>query len=549
MKLLYLTASVLTLALMSVSNAGYSSDNKKEWDEFSEHAFTEDNRSVSSNNFYDTSPARFFAKPAIPVSNNNNVSYNREDEWEKVSESFYRSEDMEDAISRGQKLTDIKELKKYFFQGNLEITPENYQDLIKFTGFYTTAFQSYDKGIWLKKWKASLDFEPLVDLLYSFKKIKSFKVQMKWDQEADIAESLARAIQFYEDLVELDLANCKLSDTGMLVILGSLAVSHKLQSLNVIGNLFNVKILDENKKYLPGLLILNGQKVESSKAQESLSPLLKKFHLKQQEERIITPKAKAVFLKRLLGGLEADEKYTTAVNLKVDGLTAQQIINYSDESKVDAQTVRKILALDAEFEAAEMRVVGTSIADYTKSLTQVIEGSTLFPTEEKEILRGYLSKIDPVNKVSFKNAMDNIKFEDIDFNKKNDADISDKQIVNTLLNAFTFIEGKQEKIIAKRMIEGAYLVKKETSSVANETLFKTLFGKHYRSVKTFSKENVTYTTEPSSLTSLKSMSTKSVDITKINLKTLDAINRLINKGHLQLKDDIERHTTRQFFKR
>ncbi len=60
----YRTVSVLALSIGAFSS-GYASDNKKEWDELSDHAFTEDNRSVSSHGFSETASARSFASHAF----------------------------------------------------------------------------------------------------------------------------------------------------------------------------------------------------------------------------------------------------------------------------------------------------------------------------------------------------------------------------------------------------------------------------------------------------------------------------------------------------
>ncbi len=159
-------------------------------------------------------------------------------------------EDLSVIVSR---LTDIKELQKHFFQGSLEITPDNYQILNKFTVSDALAFQSYDKGICLKKWKASLGLESLYDLLHSFKKIKSIKVQMEWDQEADIAESLARAIQFYEDLTELKIKDCRLTDKGFKKVLRSITHKDKLKVLDLRGSSLSAGQFDTIKQVFVNL--------------------------------------------------------------------------------------------------------------------------------------------------------------------------------------------------------------------------------------------------------------------------------------------------------
>ncbi len=191
----------------------------------------------------------------------------------------------EDLSVIGPKLIDIKELKRYFFKGSLEITPENYQTLNKFTVSDAQAFQIYDKGVWLKKWKSSLGFEPLVDLLHSFEKVKIFKVQMDWDEEADVSEPLARALQFYGELTELDLINCKLSDQSVWDIIDSLPFPDKLKVLDLRENDLSPNTLEKIKDRLPNLTTFNFNNEQlEDKQLESLTPTLKRLNIKAEEE-------------------------------------------------------------------------------------------------------------------------------------------------------------------------------------------------------------------------------------------------------------------------
>ncbi|NEJ83182.1 hypothetical protein GR268_42650, partial [Rhizobium leguminosarum] len=102
-----------------------------------------------------------------------------------------------------EKLTDKREIRKYFFKGMLEITPKNYQILLKHALSSETAFYAYDKGLSVKGWPVSMGMDSLMELLMAFSKVTRIKVDINWDQagqEEEVAAAIARSLQFYEQL-------------------------------------------------------------------------------------------------------------------------------------------------------------------------------------------------------------------------------------------------------------------------------------------------------------------------------------------------------------
>jgi len=234
----------------------------KDWD---------DKRSVASNAFSERSNRS---------AKKEELSYNEEDEWERGTE---RS-NLEDIEDKSQKLTEITDLRKYFFKGNLEITSANYRDLSKYATFYATAFNTYDRGVSIKGWKASVGFDPLTELLHKFSQLKTFKVNINWDKEGDISETIARAIQFYESLLELDIANCGLTDGTMADIKDSIPGPEKLKVLDVSGNKLSKTTLTALKKHFPNLMSFKTDiNLEMGK---SLVPAVHSLSLKEKKETI-----------------------------------------------------------------------------------------------------------------------------------------------------------------------------------------------------------------------------------------------------------------------
>ena len=71
-------------------------------------------------------------------------------------------------ITREQQLTDLKDMRKYFDEGFLEITSYNLKSIEQFTMMYESSFDIYDKGIYIKNWKTAISTNDLLELLFKF---------------------------------------------------------------------------------------------------------------------------------------------------------------------------------------------------------------------------------------------------------------------------------------------------------------------------------------------------------------------------------------------
>lgn len=137
------------------------------------------------------------------------------------------------------KLADIKELAEYFKKGYkeyLEITSKNCEQLIEFAKKYRSSFMSYKGGVYIKDYETFNDLDSLVKLLINFTRIEEFKIDCGNRDEVEVAKVVAPSIQFYEDLVELHLFDCELSEIMMQVIIESIPCPEKLKVLNLSGN-------------------------------------------------------------------------------------------------------------------------------------------------------------------------------------------------------------------------------------------------------------------------------------------------------------------------
>lgn len=273
-----------------------------------------------------------------------------------------------------QKLSDIKELKRYIYKGNLEVTPLNYQSLHKVAESHSEVFQQHGEGLWIKNWKASLGFEPLLDLLQSFEKVRRFKVQVEWDQEGDISEPLARALQFYEELTDLDLSGCKLNDEGVWDIMDALPAPKKLRSLHLQGNNLADDTLEKLKSHFPDLKQLNGQDLTFG----SLSSSLEKLNLKEEVvsskavsqkqgtlEEIKDPAVRVLMTKAQGGDADAQyelgEHYETGKGLTQDeGTALEWYFKACNQNHIEAQMkVRELYQNNQGFFKDETRAFNT----------------------------------------------------------------------------------------------------------------------------------------------------------------------------------------------
>ncbi|OJW71116.1 MAG: hypothetical protein BGO68_04700 [Candidatus Amoebophilus sp. 36-38] len=152
-------------------------------------------------------------------------------------------------------LTDMKELRRHFTKGYLEITPKNYKQLVEFSESQAASFTNYEGGLFVKGWETSSEFDALMDLLLSFNVIKKFKINSAREDKAELAEVIGKALQFYKELTELDLNGCGLGDGMIEDILESIAAPEKLRILNVSNNNLSTELVASLQVRLPNAQI------------------------------------------------------------------------------------------------------------------------------------------------------------------------------------------------------------------------------------------------------------------------------------------------------
>ncbi len=151
-------------------------------------------------------------------------------------------------------LVDLKDLRKCFFKGWLEITSDNYECLLQYSEMHETAFNNYDRGVFIKQWKASLGADKLLDLLFKFTHITKFKLDVMWDQDdVDMAETISRSVQFFPSLTELTIAKCRLTDGGMTDVMESIESPALLRILDVRDNPLSEGILLQIREFFTNL--------------------------------------------------------------------------------------------------------------------------------------------------------------------------------------------------------------------------------------------------------------------------------------------------------
>ncbi len=380
MKLLYLTASVFTLALMTVSNAGYSSENKKEWDEFSEHAFTEDNRSVSSHGFSETSSARSFASHAFTqVSGNKGLSYSRDDEWERGSELSSRHD-------MAEKLIDIRKVRPFFKKGFLEITPHNVQLLTELSLSYEDAFQSYNQGVYVRNWSVSSDANKLLEILTCFSNIRAFRMSIVQNTDhLDVVDILERSLQYYKDLTELKVKDCRLTDKGFKKVLRSIAHKDKVKVLDLRGSSLSAGQFETIKQVFVNLTSFNKDEKDDQALTKDIQGLSVAATLPEQQDQ-------GPVLKRPGGGslaekkVEADPKQdSNTISSNQSGLvpsvqTLPPVIDRSLPNEIKAQNLTKI-----KLSCGKVSLAGKTVLDLreknigvkdAEAIAQILKGNT-----------------------------------------------------------------------------------------------------------------------------------------------------------------------------
>jgi tetratricopeptide (TPR) repeat protein len=167
------------------------------------------------------------------------------------------------------RLSDIKGLRKYFYKGYLEITPANYDQLIKLAHQYESMFMSYEGGVYVKGWGRASDISRLIDLLILFSKIKKFKMNCLREDGAELDEVIVRGIQFYEELEEVDLGGCQLSECIVGDILESIVSAEKLRVLDVSNNKLSGEMIASLRRKFPNAEVRSSSKGSSENSSQS----------------------------------------------------------------------------------------------------------------------------------------------------------------------------------------------------------------------------------------------------------------------------------------
>ena len=187
-------------------------------------------------------------------------------------------------------LEDLPEIRKYMFKGSLEITPENYEGLLQFSDLYGTAFGSYDRGVFVKRWKSSLGTDVLLDLLLKFTHINKFKIEVVWDSgDVDMSEIIARSVQFFGDLGELTISKCQLTDSGLEDILESLKTPDILKILDIRENRLSDSVLPKIRERLIRLIDLKTDLVQT---ESKIFPFVKESDSDRISEELRTERLK-----------------------------------------------------------------------------------------------------------------------------------------------------------------------------------------------------------------------------------------------------------------
>jgi Leucine-rich repeat (LRR) protein len=156
-------------------------------------------------------------------------------------------------------LTEIPDLSTYFDNGHLEINHDNYDTILNSCKLHKDDIRKYEGGVFIKDWKVSVGFKPLIELLEPFRNIKSFKLKIDWthwDEEENLARLMRKTILLYENLETLDISNCRLTDENMREIMESIQYPEKLRVLDVSHNPLSIKVRKNLQDYFENLVSL-----------------------------------------------------------------------------------------------------------------------------------------------------------------------------------------------------------------------------------------------------------------------------------------------------
>ncbi|HAL95042.1 MAG TPA: hypothetical protein DCP55_03595 [Chitinophagaceae bacterium] len=150
-------------------------------------------------------------------------------------------------------LISIPEIRRNMFNRFLEITHENCSSLLTFATNpeLEPTFKAYQDGVYVK-WKSSQSVDNLLELLIKFDGITKFKIEVESDSShVDYARFISQTVMGYEQLQELSLVGCGLSDEGMLAIIESIMIPEKIVAIDLRGNNISSEIHDRVLSTLP----------------------------------------------------------------------------------------------------------------------------------------------------------------------------------------------------------------------------------------------------------------------------------------------------------
>lgn len=218
--------------------------------------------------------------------------YDIGEDWDNQSIQSYGFSDAASTIRGGgatlqqQDLTALTELRRHFFKGYLEITPDSLESIQQYTLMYESSFGRYTGGVYVKRWKTSADRELLQDFLFKFTQVTKFKMEPVWDRdEEDVAETIIRSVQFYVDLGELSIAGCRLTNSHMEDILDSIVNPDKLRILDIRTNNLTATILPRIQEKFTKLIDLKTELYEAEAKQRQAEEQHRRLIIEQQQQR------------------------------------------------------------------------------------------------------------------------------------------------------------------------------------------------------------------------------------------------------------------------
>ncbi|ACE05882.1 hypothetical protein Aasi_0472 [Candidatus Amoebophilus asiaticus 5a2] len=153
------------------------------------------------------------------------------------------------------RLSDYNQLRPYFNNETLEITPENCRALLTYTRQYGEAFKRHNGCVSIKNWGNARELRTLTELLSNFSDIQAFKFDCSNGRETEIDEAIINAIQSYEYITEIYIIDCQLNDGTMQDVLSSVRHPERIKILNLQKNYLSAKLIDTLQKQFPNAKI------------------------------------------------------------------------------------------------------------------------------------------------------------------------------------------------------------------------------------------------------------------------------------------------------